>query len=39
VRDKDARREMALRELALKIVRFRNDEVVRNVSAVVGNIR
>ena len=37
--EEDARREKALHELGLRIVRFRNDEVVRNLSAVVGNIR
>jgi len=37
--DEDARREKALREMGLRIVRFRNDEVVRNVSAVVGRIK
>ena len=36
--EEDARREKALRELGLRIVRFGNDEVVRNVSAVVGRI-
>ena len=38
-RDEDVRREKALTELGLKIVRFKNDEVVRNLSAVVGKIR
>jgi len=37
--DEDGRREKALRELGLRIVRFGNDEVVRNVSAVVRKIR
>ena len=37
--DEDARREKALRELGLRIVRFRNDEVVRELSVVVGKIR
>ena len=37
--DEDARREKVLRELGLRVVRFRNDEVVRNVSAVVGKIK
>lgn len=36
--DEDARREKALREMGLKIVRFRNDEVVKNLSAAVGKI-
>jgi len=33
------RREKALHELGLKIVRFRNDEVVKDLSAVVEKIR
>ncbi|GJQ33875.1 MAG: hypothetical protein HBSAPP04_27140 [Ignavibacteriaceae bacterium] len=37
--EEDKRREKALNEMGLKIVRFRNDEVVRNLSAVVGRIR
>jgi very-short-patch-repair endonuclease len=37
--DEDARREKALREMGLRIVRFRNDEIVRNLSVVVGRIR
>lgn len=37
--DEDARREKVLSELGLRIVRFRNDEVVRNLSAVVGRIK
>jgi len=37
--DEDARREKVLRELGLRTVRFRNDEVVRDLSAVVGKIR
>ena len=36
--DEDARREKVLRELGLRIVRFKNDDVVRNLSAVVGKI-
>lgn len=38
-KEEDERREKALRELGLRIVRFRNDEVGRDVSAVVGRIR
>ena len=38
-KDEDARREKVLREMGLRIVRFKNDEVVRNVSAVVGKIK
>lgn len=37
--DEDARREEALSALGLRIVRFGNDEVVRNMSAVVGKIK
>jgi len=37
--DEDARREKVLREMGLRIVRFGNDEVVKNLSAVVGRIR
>ena len=33
------RREKALCELGLKIVRFKNDEVVKDLSAVVGKIK
>jgi very-short-patch-repair endonuclease len=37
--DEDARREKALRELGLRIVRVRNDEVVKDLSTVVGKIQ
>lgn len=37
--EEDARREKVLSELGLRVVRFRNDEVVRDVSAVAGKIR
>jgi len=37
--EEDARREKVLSALGLRIVRFRNDEVVRNLSAVVGRIK
>ncbi len=37
--EEDARREKALSEMGLRIVRFRNAEVMRDVSAVVGKIR
>jgi len=33
------RREKVLNEMGLRIVRFRNDEVVRELSAVVGKIK
>ena len=38
-KEEDERREKGLSALGLKIVRFRNDEVMRNLSAVVGRIR
>jgi very-short-patch-repair endonuclease len=34
--EEDARREKALSALGLRIVRFKNDEIVRDMSAVVG---
>ena len=37
--EEDVRREKALLDLGLKIVRFGNDEVVKDLSAVVGKIR
>ena len=37
--EEDARREKALRELGLRVVRYRNDDVVKELSAVVGNIK
>lgn len=36
--DEDARREKVLTEMGLSMVRFRNDEVVRNMSAVIDKI-
>ena len=38
-KEEDERREKVLNELGLRVVRFRNDEVARNLSAVVGRIR
>jgi very-short-patch-repair endonuclease len=38
-RDEDERREKVLSALGLRVVRFRNDEVGRDLSAVVGKIR
>ncbi len=35
----DARREKALPELGLRVVRFGNDEAMMGLSAVVGKIR
>jgi len=35
----DARREKVLSEMGLRIVRFGNDEVVRNLFTVVGKIK
>jgi 5-methyltetrahydrofolate--homocysteine methyltransferase len=37
--EEDARREKVLSALGLRVVRFGNDEVVRNLSAVVGKIK
>ena len=37
--EEDTRREKALRELGLRIVRFGNDDVLKNLSIVVENIR
>jgi very-short-patch-repair endonuclease len=37
--EEDARREKALLELGLRVVRFRNDEVTQSLSTVVGKIR
>ena len=37
--EEDTRREKALSEMGLRIVRFRNEEVMKNISAVVGKIR
>jgi very-short-patch-repair endonuclease len=36
--EEDARREKVLSEIGLRIVRFRNEEVMRDLSAVVGKI-
>ena len=38
-KEEDERREKVLSALGLRVVRFRNDEVVRNLSAVVGKIK
>ena len=37
--DEDARREKVLSELGLRVIRFGNDEVLRELSAVVGKIK
>jgi len=37
--EEDARREKVLSEMGLRVVRFRNEEVMRDLSAVVGNVR
>jgi very-short-patch-repair endonuclease len=37
--EEDVRREKVLSALGLRIVRFKNDEVLRDLSAVVGRIR
>ena len=36
--EEDARREKVLIEMGLRILRFRNDEVVKNLAAVIGMI-
>ena len=38
-KEEDERREKVLSEMGLRVVRFRNDEVMRELSAVVGKIR
>ena len=38
-KEEDERREKVLSELGLRVVRFGNDEVVKNLSAVVGKIK
>ena len=38
-KEEDERREKVLSALGLRVVRFRNDEVMRNLSAVVGKIK
>jgi len=35
----DTRREKVLREMGLRVVRFRNEEVMKNLSAVLEKIR
>ena len=37
--EEDARREKVLSEMGLRVVRFRNEEIMKNLSAVVGNVR
>jgi leucyl-tRNA synthetase len=37
--EEDERRERALSELGLKLVRFKNDEVLKDVSVVVERIK
>ena len=37
--EEDARRDKVLSELGLRIVRFRNDAVLKNLSAVMGKIK
>lgn len=38
-KEEDERREKVLSEMGLRIVRFRNDEVMRSLSAVAGRVR
>ncbi len=37
--EEDARREKALKELGLQIVRFRNEDVIHNLSYVIEKIQ
>ena len=37
--EEDERRDKVLREMGLRVVRFRNEEVMKNLSAVVGKVR
>jgi len=37
--EEDARREKVLREMGLRIVRFGNDKVLKDLFVVVGNLR
>ncbi len=37
--EEDAKREKALGEMGLRIIRFRNNEVLKNLSTVVGKIK
>jgi very-short-patch-repair endonuclease len=37
--EEDARRDKALSELGLRTIRFRNDEVLKNLPAVMGKIK
>ena len=37
--EEDARREKVLREMGLRIVRFRNDDILKDLPAVVENIK
>jgi very-short-patch-repair endonuclease len=36
--EEDARREKVLSEMGLRVIRFRNEEVGKNLSAVVGKV-
>ncbi len=38
-KEEDERREKVLNEMGLRVVRFRNDEVVRDLSTVVGKVK
>jgi very-short-patch-repair endonuclease len=38
-KENDIRRDKALNDLGLRIVRFKNDEVLKNLSTVVGKIK
>lgn len=38
-KDEDERREKVLREMGLRVVRFRNDDVMRSLSTVMNKIK
>jgi len=38
-KEEDERREKVLREMGLRIVRFGNDEVVKNLTAILSTIQ
>jgi very-short-patch-repair endonuclease len=38
-KEEDVRREKALTELGLRLVRFRNEEVIKNIDGIIGAIK
>jgi len=38
-KDEDARRDTVLKDLGLQVVRFRNEEVLKDLQQVIGRIR